>query len=137
MARRRFFVDRVEQGRAIVTGGDAHHLARVLRTEPGQRYEITDGRGGYLAEVAAVGRDRVDFAVLETLPPAGAPLRLIVCASLIKFDRFEWMLEKVTELGAEAIVPVAAARSERGLFEAAAKRAVRWRKIVRESAQQW
>src|SRR5205823_11082398 len=53
-----------------------------------------------------------------------------------KFDRFEWMIEKATELGVERIVPVETARSEKGLFEAARKRIERWARIARESSQQ-
>jgi 16S rRNA (uracil1498-N3)-methyltransferase len=56
--------------------------------------------------------------------------------ALIKFDRFEWAIEKATELGVETIVPVETERSEKGLRTAAAKRLERWRKIARESSQQ-
>src|SRR5262249_49370553 len=64
------------------------------------------------------------------------PVRILLAASLIKFDRFEWIIEKATELGVETILPVEAARSEKGLLSAAAKRLERWRKIARESSQQ-
>jgi 16S rRNA (uracil1498-N3)-methyltransferase len=57
-------------------------------------------------------------------------------ASIIKFDRFEWIVEKATELGVERIVPIAAARTEEGLFDASVKRTERWRRIARESSQQ-
>jgi 16S rRNA (uracil1498-N3)-methyltransferase len=56
--------------------------------------------------------------------------------AIVKFDRFEWALEKATELGVNTIVPLAAERSEKALVFAAAKRAARWRKILLESAQQ-
>lgn len=136
MARRRFFVDRIDGDRASLQGQDAHHLARVLRAEPGQQYEITDGAALCLAEVETAEPREVVFRVLETLD-AGAPLPpIVIVAALIKFDRFEWMIEKVTELGVKAIVPVQAARSEEGLFKAAVKRVDRWRKIARESSQQ-
>ena len=57
-------------------------------------------------------------------------------AALIKFDRFEWIVEKATELGVTEIVPVEATRSERGLEKAAAKRVERWRRIALEASQQ-
>src|SRR6185503_18137505 len=59
-----------------------------------------------------------------------------LCAALIKFDRFEWIIEKATELGVDRIVPVDTARVEKGLFEASRKRAERWIRIARESSQQ-
>ncbi len=136
MARRRFFVDRIAGDRADLLGQDAHHLARVLRAEPGQRYEITDGASLCLAEIEIAEPRQVVFRVVEALDP-GPPLpSIVIVAALIKFDRFEWMIEKVTELGVKAVVPVEASRSEAGLFQAAAKRVERWRKIARESSQQ-
>src|SRR5207244_12785680 len=57
-------------------------------------------------------------------------------AALIKFDRFEWMVEKATELGVAGIVPFEAERSEKGLALAARKRIERWRRIARERSQQ-
>jgi 16S rRNA (uracil1498-N3)-methyltransferase len=136
MARRRFFVDRIDADRATLNGQDAHHLARVLRAEPGQRYEITDGNALYLAEIEAADPRQVRFRILNPLD-AGPPLPpLIVLASLFKFDRFEWMVEKLTELGVKAILPVESARTDEGLFKAAVKRVDRWRKIAKESSQQ-
>ena len=136
MARRRFFVDRIEGDRASLHGQDAHHLARVLRAEPGQRYEITDGISLCLAEIATAEPRAVEFRVVETLDAGMALPPIVVVAALIKFDRFEWMIEKVTELGVKAVIPVEAARSEEGLLKAAVKRVDRWRKIARESSQQ-
>jgi 16S rRNA (uracil1498-N3)-methyltransferase len=137
MARRRFFVEEIRDGVAELTGDDAMHLSRVLRVAPGQKYEISDNHIAYLAEIQLASKARVGFRVLERLPDApdsGTRIRLL--ASLIKFDRFEWMVEKATELGVETIVPVRAARSEEGLMRAAAKRVERWRRIARESSQQ-
>jgi len=56
--------------------------------------------------------------------------------SIVKFDSFEWALEKATELGVHTIVPLAAARSEKALLHAAEKRAERWKKILLEASQQ-
>jgi len=136
MARRRFLVERIRDNAAEVRGEDARHLARVLRAEAGQQYEVSDGAGVYLAEIAAVEKERVIFRVIEALDTPQAPVRLTLCPALIKFDRFEWLVEKATELGVAGIVPVDAARSETGLSEAARKRAARWRRIAHESSQQ-
>jgi 16S rRNA (uracil1498-N3)-methyltransferase len=136
MARRRFLVEHIHDNAAEVRGEDARHLTRVLRAEPGQQYEISDGGGVYLAEIAAVERERVIFRIIEALEAPPPPVQLTIFAALIKFDRFEWLVEKATELGVTAIVPVNAARSEKGLMEAARKRAERWRRIAHESSQQ-
>jgi 16S rRNA (uracil1498-N3)-methyltransferase len=134
--RRRFFVDEVRSGRAEISGDDARHLTRVLRVEAGQRYEISDNRNVYLAEIETARKEYVAFRTIEKLGPPAPSVRLILCAALIKFDHFEWMIEKATELGVSEIVPVETIRSERGLERAAHKRVERWRRIALEASQQ-
>src|SRR6267154_3338488 len=134
--RRRFFVERFESATAVLHGEAAHHLARVLRAEPGQLYELSDGESVWLARTEDIGRDAVEFALVELLPTLLPPLRIALLLAIVKFDRFEWAIEKATELGADEIIPLAADRSEKGLLAAAAKRAQRWERILTESAQQ-
>jgi len=136
MARRRFFVDEIHSGHAHIRGEDAHHLTRVLRVETGQKYEISDNSNVYLAEIEAARKDLVSFAVLEKLAAPEARVHITAAVALIKFDRFEWLVEKATELGVDRIVPFEAGRSEKGLDRAATKRVERWRKIARESSEQ-
>src|SRR4029077_8717784 len=90
----------------------------------------------YLAEITEARGERVVFQVIEALPAVLSPVSITLCASLIKFDRFEWIIEKATELGVDRILPVDAARSEKGLFDASRKRSERWERIARESSQQ-
>jgi 16S rRNA (uracil1498-N3)-methyltransferase len=136
MARRRFFVDAVQSGRARITGPDAHHLARVLRVEPGQQFEISDNHCVYLAEVESARKDLVSFAVRERLTAAEPVVRTILLAALVRFERFEWIVEKATELGVEQIIPLETERTEKGLRKAAEKRLVRWNRIAREASEQ-
>src|SRR5215469_4897181 len=134
--RRRFFVEEFGAETATLRGETAHHLGRVLRAEPGQLYELSDGERLWLARTENVGRDEIRFALVEELLAPVARVRVDLLVSIVKFDRFEWALEKATELGADEIKPLAAERSERGLLAAAGKRAGRWKRIVAESAQQ-
>jgi 16S rRNA (uracil1498-N3)-methyltransferase len=134
--RRRFFVDEVRHGKAQIEGDEARHLTRVLRVEAGQRYEVSDNRNVYLAEIETARKESVVFRTLEKLPAAPPTARFELYAALIKFDRFEWIVEKATELGVTGIVPIEATRSERGLEKAAAKRVERWRRIALEASQQ-
>lgn len=134
--RRRFFVDAFAGGSACLAGDAAHHLGRVLRAESGQLYELSDGNSVFVARIERVSGGRIDFSLLERLPTPSATLEVVILLAIVKFDRFEWALEKATELGVNAIVPLAAERSEKALVSAAAKRAARWRRILLESAQQ-
>lgn len=136
MARRRFFVPQVRRGVAELTGDEAEHLVRVLRAEVGQAYEISDNERLYLAEVEVARKSQVTFKVLEVLPLPPPEAEIVLLAALIKFDRFEWIVEKATELGVSEIRPFEATRSERGLAQAAAKRTERWEKIAQEASQQ-
>jgi 16S rRNA (uracil1498-N3)-methyltransferase len=134
--RRRFFVERFGDGVATLAGEAAHHLGRVLRAETGQMYELSDGEGVYLARVREVGRDAVEFSLIAPVETRAQRLEATLLLAIVKFDRFEWALEKATEMGASAIVPLAAERSEKALIAAAGKRSARWEKILLESAQQ-
>lgn len=134
--RRRFFVDAFQDEKAALSGEAAHHLARVLRAEAGQVYELSDGKEVWLGRVERVGRDEVEFALVERLPVHESSLRVTLLLSIVKFDRFEWCLEKATELGVAEIVPLASTRSHTALVQASAKRVQRWQKILLESAQQ-
>jgi 16S rRNA (uracil1498-N3)-methyltransferase len=134
--RRRFFVEKFEGDRAVMQDDAAHHLGRVLRAQAGQLYELSDGERVRLGRIEKVGRDRVEFALLEELPAQQPSLHVTLLVAVVKFDMFEWAIEKATELGVATIVPLAAARSEKALLSAAAKRAERWKKILLEASQQ-
>lgn len=134
--RRRFFVEAFDADRAVLTGEAAHHLGRVLRAEPGQLYELSDGTAVRLGKVEFSGRDRVEFSLLEPISVRISSLNKTLLLAVVKFDAFEWAIEKATELGVDRIVPLAAARSEPGLLVAAGKRAERWKKIAFEASQQ-
>jgi 16S rRNA (uracil1498-N3)-methyltransferase len=134
--RRRFFVPKFDGQQAVMEGEAAHHLGRVLRAQRGQLYELSDGTAVWLGRVANVTRDRVEFQLTEQLPGYIPKLKTTLLLSIVKFDAFEWALEKATELGVTRVVPLAASRSEKALLAAVPKRAERWRKILLESSQQ-
>jgi 16S rRNA (uracil1498-N3)-methyltransferase len=131
-----FYVDEIRSGRATLRGETVQHLRKVLRAEPGQRFEISDNQSLYLAELASYGKDLAEFNIVSEIDAPRAPLHLHLLPALIKFDRFEWLLEKATELGVEHITPVYALRTDKGLDQAAVKRMERWVKILAESGQQ-
>jgi 16S rRNA (uracil1498-N3)-methyltransferase len=135
MTRRRWIADEVSGDRAALLGANAAHLARVLRARVGQEFDIaTDGRVRR-GRVIAVHLDRVEFELGEEILVAAAP-DVTVLLAIFKFDRMEWAIEKLTELGVARIVPLVAKRTDRHLAGAADKRVERWRRIGREAAQQ-
>jgi 16S rRNA (uracil1498-N3)-methyltransferase len=134
--RRRFFVEQFIDRTAAIEGETAHHLGRVLRAQVGQLYELSDGVAVWLGRIESVARDRIQFALLEEIPAHPPAVDIVLLLSVVKFDAFEWAIEKATELGVGMIVPVAASRSEKALLAAAGKRLERWEKILVEASQQ-
>jgi 16S rRNA (uracil1498-N3)-methyltransferase len=139
--RRRFFIEQFEAHSATLRGERADHLGRVLRAEPGQLYELSDGARVWLGRIERValskrGDSHVEFALIEPIAAGEPSLKIQLLISVVKFDRFEWCLEKATELGVTSVVPLAAARTDRPLLDAVGKRQARWARILVESAQQ-
>ncbi|RXH57029.1 RsmE family RNA methyltransferase [Granulicella sibirica] len=140
MTRRRWIADTwtLREDRpatAALTGEQANHLARVLRAQPGQIFDVVAGGFLHRAEVTTVSPESVEFLMHEELEAdAALPLRLYL--AIFKFDHFEWAVEKATELGIASITPVLARRTEKHLAQAAMKRVERWRRIAHEASQQ-
>jgi 16S rRNA (uracil1498-N3)-methyltransferase len=143
MTRRRWIADEVTGDTAALVGEHAAHLARVLRAEVGQEFDIATGEEVRRGTITTISYDRVEFS-LDTKPyhgrrpkpkPFDAPEITLVLA-IFKFDRMEWAIEKCTEIGVARIVPVIARRSDAHLAAAAAKRHERWQRIVRQASEQ-
>ncbi len=136
MALRRVFVDSISEGKAVAHGSAAHHLARVARLRPGERIEVSDQVRAYRAVTESCSPSEVRFRIEGRLPETLPTHHLEAAIAIIRFSRFEWAIEKLTELGVQCIIPVIAQRSDTRLVAAASKRLERWRRISFEAAQQ-
>lgn len=128
-----------QAGDAVVLDGpEGRHAATVRRLGPGERVDLTDGAGlRVVTTVAAAGRDRLDLVVVRREREREPVPRLVVVQALAKGDRGELAVELLTEVGADEVVPWAAARSVvewRG--ERGARALARWRATAREAAKQ-
>ncbi len=135
MTRRRWIADEVSGDRAALVGTEAEHLARVLRARIGQEFDVSAGGRVRRGRIAFVTNERVEFDLSEDVAASAGP-ELVVLLSIFKFDRMEWAIEKLTELGVTRIVPLIAARTEAHLAKAAEKRIERGRRIARDAALQ-
>ncbi len=135
----RLFVPLPEPAPAEVelTGERRHYLLHVLRLEAGDALEVFDGQGrAFEARVVSVGTEavRVSLGTARVAPPRRA---VSVLQGLPKGDKLEMVLQKGTELGAAAFLPVATARSVVKLEpKRAEERTARWTKIVEEASRQ-
>lgn len=95
---------------------ESKHCIRVLRLTEGDRLHITDGRGGiYECEIASADARRCRVRIIGMTPEfEKMPYNLIMAVAPTKnIDRFEWFLEKATEIGVSEIIPTECAHSER------------------------
>ncbi|MEJ2245483.1 MAG: RsmE family RNA methyltransferase [Acidobacteriota bacterium] len=139
MTRRRFYVPResIEDGIARLPQDQSHHLRDVLRIGAGEVVEVFDGEGdGYIGDVAIHG-SCVLIQNLRQLPPQETRVGLILAVSLIKSAKFEWILQKATELGVHEVIPVETNRSNiRITRNKLPSRLERWNRIVQEASKQ-
>ena len=123
---------RIEEAEAV-------HLARVLRMKAGERCRVATGAGAeYAVELTFVSPNAAEGRILESLPPRKpSPLSISLGLPLLKGERFDFVLQKGTELGADAFFPLPLARCEAGPPPAKREsRERRWRRICLEAAKQ-
>ena len=116
----------------------AHQVRDVLRLTIGEQLLLLDNSGDeILASVAAIGKIGVDVHLLERQPGKSEPsVRIILCQGLLKSARFEWILEKGTELGVSTFSPIIFRRSMAGLEDAGPSKIARWKRIMQEASEQ-
>jgi 16S rRNA (uracil1498-N3)-methyltransferase len=132
----RFFLSMPPRdGRAVLVGDEARHLARVMRCTVGDEVVVFDGSGtSWRARVASIGRDDVMLDMGEAVTASRltrVPLTLAV--ALPKGERQKWLVEKLTELGVERLVPLA---TTRGVAEATPAAVERLSRGVIEACKQ-
>ena len=112
-----------------------HQWNSVLRLRVGQQIALLDGSGrGYIVELTSLNKREASGRVLSEYAASGEPAfatRLYV--ALTRGERFEWVLQKATELGATAFVPLLCERSQ---TESNTNKQERWTRIIREAAEQ-
>jgi 16S rRNA (uracil1498-N3)-methyltransferase len=110
----RYYLDAsLDRGEVVIAGPEAHHLATVCRSRPGDLVCLFNGDGHeYRARVVAAERRRVTLEIIEKASPQRElPFALEVAAPLPKGDRAQFLVEKLTELGVTRFVPLSARRS--------------------------
>lgn len=137
----RFFIssDQIKGDAVFLRGEDRHHLLNVLRQGPGAKITVLNGKGEeYLVKITAVTDDQVNGTVIKKVERQTEPrIKITLVQSLPKADKFEWILQKNTELGVSRFQPVFTERSNIRLApEARERKQERWKKIIREAAEQ-
>jgi len=135
----RFFVsqlDVVDDVQALICSEDlVHQFTKVLRFGKGEQVILLDGKGKeFLVELQELGSKKIIAKVLSQKKcETELPIKLVVAQSLLKnFERFEWVLQKGTELGVSVFVPMITDRTERKF----AGKTERMQRILKEAAEQ-
>ncbi len=124
----------LEKDVVVLPPEESHHLARVLRVQPGQEITLFDGRGGVAdAVVGSVSKTAVEARISNhwKVPPPAVQIDLI--QAVPKPDRWELVLQKAVELGATTIRPILTQHTG---FKPNPKKQERWGKMVLNAAQQ-
>lgn len=112
MPRRFYSPSFAESGTLVLEGPEAHHLIHVLRAEVGEIAEVFDGRGLVASvRVTSVRKRDVELQILSARRDEASSRQIILGTAVPKGDRFEWLVEKATELGVTRLVPLVTARS--------------------------
>ena len=136
-----FFVEPEQIGPewATITGPDVNHIRNVLRMKPGEAVRISDGKGScYDGTVDTLQSDEIIVRLTgEKMESTELPVEVVLFQGLPKSDKMEWIIQKNTELGVGAIVPVATSRAVVKLDEKKADSKVkRWNGIAEAAAKQ-
>ncbi len=122
--------------RIILTGVEFNHAVRVKRHRPGDIIWAVDGIGcAYKVRIAEVGKEDLRCEILERFPERGEPVTKVTLGqALVKGHRFDWVVEKGTEIGLSEILPVITSRSV--VASASDSRAERWHRIALSAMKQ-
>lgn len=132
---RRIHLSRLSVGEIALDAAQAHHVRDVLRLPDGVTVEVFDDSGA-VGSATLLHRGEREAAVrIETASPAPAHIfRWTVASAVPKGERADWMVEKLSELGTDAFIPLAAARSI--VLPEGKNKLERWKRISSESARQ-
>ena len=115
-----FYIETIDQGSSsiILNEETSKHIVQVLRTQVGEQLQLTDGKGNlFTVEITDNNRKRCTVGIIESLTIHHSPFTTTIAISLIKStSRFEWFLEKATEIGVNEIIPLICERTEKQHF---------------------
>jgi 16S rRNA (uracil1498-N3)-methyltransferase len=132
----RYFVDSpITSDSVVLSGPEAHHLARVMRVREGERVTLFDSSGWeFVASVQRIGRQDIELAIISRQEvDRELPVAIHLGAALPKGDRQAWLVEKAVELGVASLTPL---KTERGVAQPVEKAISRLQRSVIEASKQ-
>jgi 16S rRNA (uracil1498-N3)-methyltransferase len=141
MSRRRFYAspDNITDLGVTLSSEETHHLTHVLRMTPGDQAFVFDGCDHeYRCTFRGIKDNRAHLDLAESLSDVvESPLQLILAQSLVKGEKFDFIIQKATELGVSRISPLITRYAEAKIEEQQIERRLeRWRRISLEALKQ-
>jgi 16S rRNA (uracil1498-N3)-methyltransferase len=137
---RRFFIpsDNIDGDSAVVTGSDVHHIVSVLRQKEGDVIDATDGAGNLLTvKLSKIENSIIHMEVISRTEANERKKNVRLYQAVPKGSKFDWIVEKACELGANEIYPVITERTvQRMSEERGLKKIARWERIAFETMKQ-
>lgn len=137
-----FFVEpsKIQGNHIFIDGPDVNHIRNVLRMNPGEEVNVTDGTGEkvYRCAIASIGEDTVELNIMWAQEKGmELPSKIYLFQGLPKSDKMELIIQKAVELGVYEIIPMATARAVVKLDQKkAAAKVKRWQAISESAAKQ-
>lgn len=134
-----FFCEAVTGDRAVITGEDARHIAKVLRMRLGEGLTLSAADGmDYDCVIEGLSPELVELCIQRAYPNETEPRAKVTLFQCVpKSDKMDWIVQKAVELGVFEVVPVLSKRCvSRPDAKTAAKKVERWQKIAKEAAKQ-
>jgi 16S rRNA (uracil1498-N3)-methyltransferase len=135
----RFFVNKIADDAAVIQGEDFNHITSVLRLKEGDSINVFNNEHGeFKAVIRSVNRGSREISVSvggKIREREQSAVKIAAAIALIKKENMELVLEKLTEIGVDEIIPVVTRRSVVKIKEEEKKQA-RWEKIIREAVKQ-
>lgn len=132
----RFFLSDLGPNRCLeLSEAESHHLARVLRLQAGDSVEVFDGQGSRASATVRVVHKNATVIETGTLARSspGRMTRITIATSLPKGDRQKWLIEKLTELGVDRVIPL---ETERGVAQPTDQAIERLERVALEACKQ-
>ena len=139
MTSNRFFLDKlkIKNRRIYLKGKEHHHLSIVLRKKRGDKIKLFDKEGtNYEAEIEEVTEKHTLLIISDQKAAHYSGLKITLAQTLLKSKKFDFILQKSTELGISQFVPIISSRTVMKIEEKTEKKMSRWNKIVLEAAKQ-
>jgi len=145
MTRRRFYAPpqafASDAKTVALSSEETRHLRDVLRLKSGDEVYVFDGAGReFRGQIQNITRDSTEVSVGDEVEPARpeSPLKLTLAVALLKGEKFDLVVQKMTELGVVRVIPVITARADVKIrsHDDAERKLIRWRRIILEASKQ-